>query len=265
MLSIAEKKLFLDNVTIPHFLPNVDQKIYTVVFDYNYEIVICGNCSAQSIGFDTWQEAVGLSFSDYNNVELAAKIFNLQYNDSSSAHIHEYAKKIFEVQKRVFVDKMVVSFLDLLPYDGKLLSYLVTYVPVFHPSGEVVAIQSFAARSRLFSHQEYLSRLCDVGNGNPSGELQEYKLTIREHEIMFLLANGSSQEQISQILKVSRSTIANIIANQLCIKFGIFGSNTKLLTQKAFACNFHQVVPPSLYRPYIIILDEGNNYEDSFL
>ena len=254
MLSPVEKDSFLNNTVIPSFLPNVNQEIYTVVFDYNYKIVICSNCSAKSIGFESWQEAVGLSFMNYDDVELAAKIFNLQYTESSSQHIHEYAKKIFEVQCRIFHERKVISFLDLLPYNGQLISYLVTYVPIFHPSGEVVAIQSFAARSRIFSHQEYLNYLCEAET-RPSHQY-EYKLTTREHEIMFLLANGSTQEQISQILKVSRSTVANIIANQLCIKFGIVGSNTKLLAQKAFMYDFHQVVPPSLYRPYIIILDD---------
>ena len=106
MLSIAEKKLFLDNVTIPHFLPNVDQKIYTVVFDYNYEIVSCSNCSAQSIGFDTWQAAVGLSFSDYNNLELAAIIFNLQYSDTLLALIYmNMQKKSLKFKKEYLLIK----------------------------------------------------------------------------------------------------------------------------------------------------------------
>ena len=75
---------------------------------------------------------------------------------------------------------------------------------------------------------------------------------------MLLLANGLSQDLIAQTLKVSRSTIANIIANQLCAKFGIPGSNTKLLAQKALKYEFHQTVPASLYRPYVILLDDNS-------
>ena len=163
---------------------------------------------------------------------------------------------IYEIQKLVFMNKTILSFIDLLPYKGHFQSYLVTYVPIFHPTGEVIAIQSYATRSRFFSHQEYLNLLVEdkLEQTNPNLE----KLTSRENEIMFLLANGLSQDLIAQTLKVSRSTIANIIANQLCAKFGIPGSNTKLLAQKALKYEFHQTVPASLYRPYIILLDDNS-------
>ncbi len=154
----------------------------------------------------------------------------------------------------VFSSKNVISLIDLLPYSEKFTSYLVTYVPILHHTGEVVAIQSFAIKSRFFSHQDYLKVITD--QKAQEKYLHAEKLTLREHEIMFLLANGVNQEQCSQILKISRSTIGNIIANQLCPKFGIAGSNIKLLAQVALKHEFYQLIPSSLYRPYIVVLDE---------
>lgn len=254
MLSESEKKEFTENVLIPNFMHLVNQDIYSVLFDYELKIVVCTTLSAQSIGLERWEEARGLSFRNYANTDVAAKIFSGHYNEQLMESLHQYAKRIYEIQSLVFTSKNVISLIDLLPYGGKFTSYLVTYVPILHPSGEVVAIQSFAIQSRFFSHQDYLRVITDEKTHEKY--LHSEKLTLREHEIMFLLANGINQEQCSQILKITRSTIGNIIANQLCPKFGISGSNTKLLAQVALQHEFHQLVPSSLYRPYIVVLDE---------
>ncbi len=74
---------------------------------------------------------------------------------------------------------------------------------------------------------------------------------------MFLLANGLVQEQIAQILKIHRSTVASIISNQLCIKFGVCGTNTKILSQIAIDYGYHLHLPESLCSPAIIILDDN--------
>jgi hypothetical protein len=232
----------------------VDQDIYSVLFDYELKIVVCTTLSAQSIGLESWEGARGLSFRNYADTDVAAKVFSGHYNEQLMESLHQYAKRIYEIQSLVFTSKNVISLIDLLPYGGKFTSYLVTYVPILHPSGEVVAIQSFAIQSRFFSHQDYLKVITDEKTHEKY--LNSEKLTLREHEVMFLLANGINQEQCSQILKITRSTIGNIIANQLCPKFGISGSNTKLLAQVALQHEFHQLIPSSLYRPYIVVLDE---------
>lgn len=256
MLTEQEKQQYLEEVIIPQFATLIEQQVYSVIFDFNFKIQVCTNASARSVGMPTWHEMVGLSFSNHQDVDLGLKIFSAQYNENFIEYIHQYTQKIYEVQKQVFIDKTVISFIDLLPYKGHFQSYLVTYVPIFHPTGEVIAIQSYATRSRFFSHHEYLNLLVDDKLEQSYPNLE--KLTPRENEIMFLLASGLSQDLIAQTLKVSRSTIANIIANQLCAKFGILGSNTKLLTQKALKYEFHQTVPASLYRPYIILLDDNS-------
>lgn len=83
------------------------------------------------------------------------------------------------------------------------------------------------------------------------------KLTIRQHEIMFILANGIRQDQCAQILKISRSMVGNIIATQLCPKFGVTGSNTKLLAQIALKHEYQRLIIATMHRPYIVVLDEN--------
>lgn len=255
MLTIDEKQRYLEEVIVPNFYPLIEQKIHSVIFDFNLALLICTTRSANSIGLSTWQEAIGLSFNNHQNEDLPNNIFTTQYKGTSIEYINQYTKKIYEIQRKVLKKKVISCFIDLLPYKGKFQAYLVTYVPIFHPNGEVIAIQSHARLSRFFSHHEYLHHLMKNELGQREHNLE--KLTTRESKIMFLLANGFSQDLIAQTLEVSRSTIANIIGNQLCAKFGISGSNTRLLAQKALQYELHHTVPISLYRPYVIILDDN--------
>jgi ATP/maltotriose-dependent transcriptional regulator MalT len=59
------------------------------------------------------------------------------------------------------------------------------------------------------------------------------KLTLREHEVLFLLLYNFSQEEIANILNVTRSTIQKVISIRLCEKFNLATSNSKELIAKA--------------------------------
>jgi DNA-binding CsgD family transcriptional regulator len=255
MLNQKEKYEYLHKVVIPDFLPLVNQKIYSVIYDYDCKIAICTNYSAQSIAMQTWKDAVGISFSNHRQRrDLGVRIFGSKYTGVFVEFIHHYIEKIYQLQLSIFRNKNVVNFIDLLPYNDKFIAYLITYVPIFHPAGDVIGIQSFATSVPFFSHHDYMQSI--LGYSSTSGSNDAIKLTEREHEILFLLANSIPPEQMTQILGIRRSTISNIIANQISKKFGLIGSNSKLLTQLAIEQGYHKLVPESLSKPYIIILDE---------
>lgn len=259
MLTQEQKYNVLNEEVIPRFMPLIDSNIYSVIFDFNYKVLICTNLSAKSVGLNCWEDMVGLSFKDHQDTQLTQKIFGEQYNEKSSEYIHQYGRMIFEVQQRVMSDGKIACFLDLLPYNGILKSYIVTYIPIIDKCGQVIAIQSFATEAKFFSQQDYLNQILfaeDISIVSDDNLANVPELTTREREIVFLLANGFTQDQIAPVLKISRSTIASIVANQLSPKFGLFGSNTKLLAQKAIQHNLHKAVPNSLYRPYIVMLDQ---------
>lgn len=247
------KDYLRDNI-IPGFLPLLNQQIYSVIFNRHHEFVICTNLSAASIGFDSWQNAQGLSIKEHTNEEKIRKVFGALYTPEFARLIHCYAEDVCKLQNQVFKSGKMISFMDLLPYGGKFSSFLINYIPIFHPCGEVIAIQSFAIASRLFSSQEFLLQIMEDDEIN-CGE-NRINLTQREQEIIFLVANGITQEQIAQILNLHRSTIANIISKQLCVKFGLAGSRTKDLAKIAIQYEFHQKIPRSLYRPFIVVLNQ---------
>ena len=153
----------------------------------------------------------------------------------------------------VYALQQVVSYVDLLPYNDEFKYYYITCFPVFHPCGEVVAIQSLANEGKFWGVQNQVAELLGITH---RVDLDKQKFTKREHEILFLLCYGATQDQIAQVLSISRSTVASIILKQLCVKFGISGSNTRQLSWAAMNAGFHQTMPKSLYRPCVIVLNK---------
>ena len=69
-----------------------------------------------------------------------------------------------------------------------------------------------------------------------------------------MFANGFTQSEVVQILNISRGSVANIVSEQICSKFKIAGSSTKLLIDKAITLGLNKTMPSSLYKPFIIVL-----------
>lgn len=227
----------------------VDKDMYSIIINRNHIIEIATNKSKESVGHEL---TAVICYKDYENKELLETIFKLEDGKISVDLISNYIKKLYYMQKIVFEQCKIVKFIDMLPYNNKFISYITSYFPIVHPNGEVVAVQSLSIKSYVLRFQGHLD--------NPNIPVQKkylnQKFTNRELEFLFLLANGATQEQIAQILNISRGTVSAIIGNQLCPKFSIAGSNTKILVKKAIDAGFYRQMPESLWRPCIIILNE---------
>lgn len=251
-LTPAEKRDYLEQIVVPGFLPLVDKEIHTAIYDDKCKLVISTNFSARSMGYDKWQEMVGLGYNDRHH-ELFQKVFQDKYTEESSNDISKYCDAIFKIQLAAIRKEQIISMFDLLPYNGTFKSYLVLHTPIFHPNGEVVGLQSFSHESKFFGFKEHFFQTNEITKITAPSHIQ-VNLTKREEEVIFLLANGLTQEQISRVLNLSRSTIANLIANQLSEKFNISGANTHLLTKIAVESGLFQQIPESLYRPFVVSL-----------
>jgi DNA-binding CsgD family transcriptional regulator len=213
---------------------------------------MCTDKSSQSVGLVNYGASLGGSYRYYADLNYIGSYFGSKFYNGNKWKISNYTHKIFQIQRFVFEQQRVFSYIDILPYNDAFISYLMTLIPIFHPCGKVIAIQSIATMYRFVNFREHLAERIDKIESPPS----EFNLSPREHEIMFLLANGITQEQIAQILHISRSTIAAIIRNQLCLKFNIAGSNTKMLAELSVRYGYYKNIPSSLFYPAVITLDE---------
>ncbi len=241
---------YLKNKVIPEFKLLLDKDIYSLIINRQHQIEICTNKSAQSVGLDNWEELAGVCFKEFEDKDKLANIFKESYSTTLKDEIDLYAKKLVTLQEVVFSTCKIVQFIDMLPYNNQFLTYITTYTPIISPDGEVIAIQSFSIQSYVLRFQGHLSPPNDVLKPD---EFNNF--TNRELEILFLLSNGATQDQIAQILNISRGTIAAVVSNQLCPKFKIAGANTRLLTESAIKAGMYKHMPQSLWRPCLIVLN----------
>lgn len=241
-------KEYVDN----YFQPLVDKKIYSLIINRDFEIEIATNHSIESLGFTDWKAFNQISFKDFGNSGTLKMIFGDKYHPESHHVFEFYGKKIHFLQHLVFEQAKVIKFIDMLPYNGQFIIYITSYMPVIHKSGEVIAIHSSSVDSYILRFQGHLRK------PNIKNEDKEFKklFSNREIEILFLLTNGATQDQIAQILNVARTTVSSTIANQICPKFNIAGANTKMLVDAAINAGFYLDMPKSLWKPCIIILNE---------
>jgi DNA-binding CsgD family transcriptional regulator len=178
----------------------------------------------------------------------------IAYNQMSASEIHQYVHKIYLLQEYVFSTEMVVSYIDMLPYNNKFKTYIVTLIPLYYEGQEIIALQTFSNETRVFHFQDYLAYNSKSIDSMDEMCIDEKEFSERELEIMFLLSHGLTQEQCAQIQGISRSTVATMIKN-LCIKFKVAGSNSRALQQIAFQNGHHRIIPKSLWKPCVIIAD----------
>lgn len=249
-------KEYLDEVIIKNFNLLVDKNFYSSIINKDNEIVCCTNLSAKAFGFSNSNELVEfkLSIKEYSNQEIAKCIFKGAYNRISADNIHRYVHKIYLLQKYVFSTGAVVSYIDMLPYNNKFKTYIVTLIPLYCAGKEIVALQTFSNETRIFHFQDYLAYSKKSINKVDEIHINENEFSERELEVLFLLSHGLTQEQCAQIQGISRSTVATMIKN-LCAKFGVAGSNSKVLQQMAFQSGHHKIIPRSLWKPCVIITE----------
>jgi len=225
VLTKKQREKYQNKILIPYFATIVDKCIISILYDIDGTVLITTDLAQKTV-------PVSRSFELCSN---------------TVTQIHDYA----------YTHRAVINYVDLLQDGDTFSPYLITLLPVYHPQGDIVALQSYAVESKFLGFQEQLLEL--LGNAPKASNHNSEDLTNREREVLFLLTYGATQDEIAQILQVSRGTIGNIISNQLCAKFGISGSNTKKLTSAAINAGIHQKIPHSLIRPSIIILNNDFN------
>lgn len=254
---------YLNDIIIKNFHPLINQKIYSVIKDAKGKVLCATNLLAESIGLNSWQDLVGLSYQDVSQkkIERAMEIDDLQIIRS----IQDYFRLIFELEMIVMDSKIIVSYVEMIPYRNTYQLYLCTVVPLLDPDEKVVAIQLYYSHyDRIFGISDYFE-LSDTDNSK-FVTLNETEIsdilrifTPRELEIIYLLLMRFSQYQISDILQIKRGTIAKVISDQICPKLNIVGSNTRLVIEKINKMGGLKSPPKSLLRPLVLVLDEEIN------
>lgn len=258
-LSEQECDKYLNEVVIPAFTPLIEENISCVIYSISGEVLLCSALDAESLGMANWRDLIGLSYAKVCRKSVI-DILGID-NEELIQKVLLSCRKIYQLQQIAIKKRRMVSYVNLIPYNKRYNPYLEICLPLFHPCGEVVALQSISSPYKLLNLSDLFSGQTHITKSNPdipsTINKPDLVLPTRQHEILYLILQGFSQEEVGQLLNITRGTVARIISEQLCPKFGISGSSTRILIEKALESGFQYALPESLWFPNIIVLDQN--------
>ncbi len=268
---------YIEANIIPSFMPLLNQNLKSVIWGLNGELIIATNKLSTSLGFSNYTDMRGLSIQNLlldNGFDLFIEKFPILQKLFSVVGVTpekvdmgiEVIRKMNNIKNRVIETKMPINAILIHPFQKiNETSLLLQYIPLFHPSGQVIAVQSYLRNFKMFGIHDYLSgyekNFLDVPKVIMDINELPLDITERQHEVIFLLTTGMTQRQTAELLNVNRGTIAKMVSETICPKFGIYDSNSQKLIDKARELNLHRYIPPNLCKPWIIVLSDDNEEE----
>lgn len=238
---------FLQQVMIPSLLGIVDKNMISKVHDLDGKILIATNLQARIWGYKSYTELVGKSLRELTSIINSEKTL----------------VQLEQIRQTVIKEEKIVSYINFFPYNDTMAMLLSYHFPLFNLEGEVVATRVLSEQASLFKHSAVVTQMFKAKvedyQKTPKVVDESIKLTKRQEEILYLLKIGFSQSDAANYLKITRGTLSKIISTQICPRFGIAGSNTKLLVKHVIKTEYFKHIPKSLLKPKVIIIE--NDFE----
>ncbi|HMT02967.1 MAG TPA: hypothetical protein PKD00_06605 [Burkholderiales bacterium] len=220
---------FLKKVTIPaHWSIASQNNIRFTINDISGRLIICSEKYAHDIGFNNFYEAMfKMPGKDYKPFFKETNYFIAQKNSS------ENKKKVFH-------------YIYKANHNG--IIYLSTSEPILDLKGNTIATKDVDLEVKPITHREVIEKHFKRNDINLVAPCLEdvapiIPLTENEELILFMLIAGYSQQEIGVLLNYSRSYIVKIIAEGLCVKFGLPALSTKALIDKAVSMGYALFIP----------------------
>ena len=177
---------------------------------------------------------------------------------------NEMANKLKIIHKHVLEHETVVNYI-IIPQHQRLIQNNVfgaryTQMPIFNQHGIVIGVLVIGVLYYFVSLEELLlGKNISVNND----VILSLKLTDMQHGIIFLLANGYTQEDVAKHYAISRGAVLRITVDTIADKLGIdLASGAYEVIRKARALNLHNYVPANLIKHHIICTNYDINLED---
>lgn len=239
-LSVLGNK-YVESIIIPNFMGYVDKDIALVIYALDGKFLFATNRYAKTAGLGNWKDLIGKTIDDLGYSLLHNRLVN---------------KKLSEIRLNVIKYEKAITYIAFIHHADGFHAHQSVHEPIFDQSGQVVASRVIADKFRKTGIVDYL---------DPDFEQLikykplNFKLTQRQHEILFLLSSNFSQHEIGELLGISRGSISQVIA-RMCEKFGINGQSAFYLLEKIKEFGIDRKIPSSLLQPKIIVLDRNEDF-----
>ncbi len=243
---------FIREVLLPYFETFKNTQMGISLYDLETRIIFATQDTADKLD-------VSMSYIlrlSYKNVtaEQIRKICEIE-NTSEVNAILKASKQIVKLHEIAIKNKTIVSYIDFTPFKNYYHAYSIDLIPLSDYDGNVVAVQGISTRFYFFGILDYLNALNNKHKARSlSAKPTIHSISSRQHEVLFLLSSGMSQNEIALFLGIQRGSISRLVS-RLCEKFDIAGINIELLLKRSKKLRLHESIPKSLSLPRIIILD----------
>ncbi len=240
-----------------------DLPIMASIVDNSGTLIATTRYNAKLTGIDNPEQLIGVNFAALSTEQIKWLMPDITEVEIPLIHSGLAAqKRLLDI---LIQEKMPLSYINFMPYGGIRKPFLETAFPILDENLQAVGTKIVVTESSFYGQNEYFKELFRISSfHNKSHEHSEIRkptrpleirLADRQQEIVYLLSNGFAQSEVAQILNISRGSVANIVSEQICPKFNIAGSSTKILIEKAIELGLNKTMPSSLYKPFVIILN----------
>ena len=167
-----------------------------------------------------------------------------------SEHKYNQSQSIAE-EIEVCRTKTVKHSINMNYFEGTIQPYMTSKYPLVNPdTGNSIGIIVVLHKVLYSNIQHQLLRVLEIYKQPEYVDFEQYNLTKREKELIFLFLNGLSSKEIALVLsklenkEISKNTIDNIFSNQLRSKFNAF--SREALYEKLLELGFDRLIPRDL-------------------
>lgn len=243
---------FIQDVLLPYFETFRNTEIGISLCDLETRVIFATQDTAKKLNV-SMSYILRLSYKDVT-AEQVRKICEVETTSEVNA-ILKASKQIVKLHQLAVERKSIISYIDFTPFKNYYHAYSIDLIPLSDYDGNVVAVQTVSSRFYFFGILDYLNALNNKHKSRLlSAKASNFNLSDRQHEVLFLLSSGMSQNEIGVFLGIQRGSISRLVS-RLCEKFGISGISIDLLLKRAKKLRLHESIPKSLSLPRIIILD----------
>lgn len=243
---------FTQKVLLPYFETFKNTEIGISLYDLETRVIFATQYTAAKLNV-SMSYILRLSYKDVT-AEQVKQICEVETTTEINA-ILKASKQIVKLHQLAVARKSIVSYIDFTPFKNYYHAYSIDLIPLSDYDGNVVAVQTVSSKFYFFGILDYLNALNNKHKARSlSTKASNFNLSNRQHEVLFLLSSGMSQNEIGLFLGIQRGSISRLVS-RLCQKFDIEGINIELLLRHAKKLRLHESIPKSLSLPRVIILD----------
>lgn len=218
-----------------------------MLVDTSYKILAVNEFCKKYFKLNEYNETNSIKMFERLN-DISHRLMNPRIYDLKKL-LKENNSIINNIHLMVYKLNSLVNFIFFILYEQKFISLLINVVPVTDCNGAVKFIQFFFSQydfwgyanmseaslfNRTIKEVPYITL-------NETKESLPVKLSMRQQEIVFLLAQGLGMRHTAELLRMSYGSLVSALRNSIYIKFKIHDNNVDLLIAKLIKFGYNKL------------------------